>query len=98
MPHVDTIVGGSLIALARIAMFYGRRTEGSRRRQLFSTFLDEIGKTVKKMEMEPDELFDRLARRLADEVAVATVGSSETAGRRRHPVLRAVIVDRRHFC
>ena len=57
MPHVDTIVGGSLMALARIAMFYGCRTEGSRRRQLFSTFLDEIGKTVKKMEMEPDELF-----------------------------------------
>jgi hypothetical protein len=37
----------------------GAAREGSRRRQLFSTFLDEIGKTVKKMEMESDELFDR---------------------------------------
>jgi len=73
MPHVDKIVGGSLMALARIAMFYGCRTEGDRRRQLFSTFLDEIGKTLKKMEAESDELFGRLAR-LADEVAVATVG------------------------
>jgi hypothetical protein len=51
----------------------GAAREGSRRRQLFSTFLDEIGKTVKKMEMEWDELFDRLARLLADQVAVATV-------------------------
>jgi flagellin glycosyltransferase Maf-like protein/6-hydroxymethylpterin diphosphokinase MptE-like protein len=72
--HVDTIVDGSLNALARIAMFYGCRTEGDRRCRLFSAFLDEIGKALVKMEVGTAELFDRLGRLLADKAAVATVG------------------------
>jgi hypothetical protein len=71
--HVDTIVDGSLNALARIAMFYGCRTEGDRCRQLFSTFLHEIGKALTKMEAGTGALFDRLALLVAED-AVATVG------------------------
>jgi hypothetical protein len=70
--HVDTIVDGSLSALIRIAMFYGCRTEGDRRHQLFSAFVDEIGKALAKMEAGTDELFARLARLLANDAAMAT--------------------------
>jgi hypothetical protein len=67
--HVDTMIDGSLNALARIAMFYGCRTEAERRQRLFSTFLGELGKVLAKMESRTDELFERLALTIADRAA-----------------------------
>jgi flagellin glycosyltransferase Maf-like protein/6-hydroxymethylpterin diphosphokinase MptE-like protein len=72
--HVNAIVDGSLSALPRIAMFYGCRTEGDRRRRLFSTFLAEFAKALTTMELGTNELFRRLTQLLAEETATVTSG------------------------
>jgi hypothetical protein len=72
--HVNTIVDGSLNALARIAMFYGCRTEGELCGALFATFLDEFGRVLEKMERGLDALFERLAVLLAGDAEVVHAG------------------------
>jgi len=72
--HVNAIVDGSLNALPRIAMFYGCRTEGDRRRRLFAAFLDEFGKALSTMEAGTDALFAGLERLIAEETVAATSG------------------------
>ncbi len=57
----ESIVVGSLIALPRIAMFFGFRvSDPELRKDLFSLFIKEFRSTAKEMKEGTDKLFDRL--------------------------------------
>ncbi len=60
--QAQSIAGGSLHALPRIAMFYGGRAQDAAlRRRLFETFQAETQRALTAMERATDELLERLS-------------------------------------
>jgi hypothetical protein len=65
--HTESIVAGSLVALPRIAMFFGFRVgDAAIRKELFSLFIKEFRSTVQEMKAATAALFERLTG-LADQ-------------------------------
>jgi hypothetical protein len=59
--QTEAIVSGTLVALPRIAMFFGFRVDDSAlRAELFSLFIKEFRSTVQKMKEGTAKLFERL--------------------------------------
>jgi hypothetical protein len=59
--RTESIVAGTLIALPRIAMFFGFRVDDlAVRKDLFSLFIKEFRKTAKEMKEGTAKLFERL--------------------------------------
>jgi hypothetical protein len=60
--RVDAMMSGTLFALPRIGMFYGYRVEeGDVRRRVFEIYMTEMRETLREMEQQTIELFERLA-------------------------------------
>jgi hypothetical protein len=59
--RTEPIISGSLVALPRIAMFFGFRVDDLElRRELFSLFINEFRSTVQEMKEGVAKLFERL--------------------------------------
>jgi hypothetical protein len=68
--RTDPIISGSLVALPRIAMFFGFRIDDFViRKELFSLFIKEFRDTVEEMKKGVTELFGRLTA-MADQALV----------------------------
>jgi len=59
--HTEALVSGSLVALPRIAMFFGFRVDDPVvRKELFSLFINEFRSTLEVMKERTAKLFERL--------------------------------------
>lgn len=59
--RTESIISGTLVALPRIAMFFGFRIDDvALRKELFSLFINEFRSTVQKMREGTAKLFERL--------------------------------------
>jgi hypothetical protein len=74
--RTESIISGTLVALPRIAMFFGFRVDDpALRKELFSLFIKEFRSTVQVMRDGTAKLFERLIG-LA-EPALRTAGDSQ---------------------